>query len=94
MTVRRLPWYDEGMTAMKRKLSLSLDDDLINELAGNAESISVQVNTAIRNEIDARRRHKALGTLLDRLSDEAGPLDTAEDEAEIVRYMRLIGGPV
>lgn len=81
------------MTATKRKLSLSLDDDLVAELAENPEALSAQVNTAVRNEIEARRRHRALAELLERLSEEGGPLDTSEDEAEIVRYMRLLGGP-
>lgn len=39
-----------------------------------------------------RKRQQALGDLLDHLADERGKLDTAEDEAEIVRYMRLLGG--
>jgi len=35
---------------------------------------------------------QALGNLLDHLADERGKLDTPEDEAEIARYMRLLGG--
>jgi hypothetical protein len=35
---------------------------------------------------------QALADLLDRLADERGGLDTPEDEAEITRYMRLLGG--
>jgi hypothetical protein len=38
------------------------------------------------------RRERALAELLDRLADERGRLDTPEDEAEIARYMRLLGG--
>ncbi len=36
----------------------------------------------------------ALSRLIDRLDVERGPLDTAEDEAEIRRIMGLLGGPV
>lgn len=46
-----------------------------------------------RAEPDSRRQERALAALLDRLAAEDGPLDTPEDEAEIVRYMRLLGGP-
>jgi antitoxin CcdA len=37
-------------------------------------------------------KRKALEGLLDCLADERGSLDTPEDEAEIARYMRLLGG--
>jgi len=40
-----------------------------------------------------RKRREALAGLLDRLASERGPLDTLEDEAEITRYMLLLGGP-
>ena len=80
------------MTLTKRKLSLSLDDDLVAELETNAEGLSAQVNDAIRREVGRRRRQRALTELLARLDGEAGPLDTPEDEAEITRFMRLLGG--
>ncbi len=80
------------MTTTKRKLSLSLDDDLIAELGMNAEALSAQVNEAVRQEVGRRRRQRALGALLEHLETEAGPLDTDEDEAEIARFMRLLGG--
>ena len=47
---------------------------------------------AIRVEVDHRRRQQALGALLSRLADEHGPLDSVDDEAEILRYMQLLGG--
>ena len=80
------------MTATKRKLSLSLDDDLVTELERNPDALSTQVNSALRNEVAARRRQRGLALLLDHLSSESGPLDSAEDHAEIARYMRLLGG--
>ena len=80
------------MTATKRKLSVSLDDDLVAELEQHPDALSTQVNSAVRNEIAARRRHKALGSLLEQLAKESGPLDSVDDETEIARYMRLLGG--
>jgi len=38
------------------------------------------------------KREISLADLLDQLADERGRLDTPEDEAEIARYMRLLGG--
>lgn len=84
-------WYDTGMTA-KRKVSLTLDEDLVAELEANMEALSSQVNDAIRVEVERRRRFKALEELLTRLEAELGPLDTEEDEREIARFMRLLGG--
>lgn len=80
------------MTLTKRKLSLSLDDDLVAELETNSDALSAQVNDAIRHEVTRRRRQRALGALLDHFADEAGALDTDDDEAEIARFMRLLGG--
>jgi hypothetical protein len=39
-----------------------------------------------------RRRQEALAKLIDHLAEERGRLDTPEDESEIARYMRLLGG--
>ncbi len=41
---------------------------------------------------ESPRRQQALAELLDWLAAERGPLDTAEDEAEVARFMRLFGG--
>lgn len=77
----------------KRKVSITLDADLVAAIeAEGGENLSAQVNTALRAEFARRRRHQALGLLLDHLAEERGKLDTAEDEAEITRYMRLLGG--
>jgi hypothetical protein len=81
------------MTTTKRKLSLTLDDELLVFLERNSEALSSQVNEALRNEVARQRQQMALAALLDRLSGDDGPLDTAEDEAEIARYVRLLGGP-
>jgi len=58
---------------------------------GAAELQNAEV-TALRTEVERRRRQRALTALLQRLDELHGPLDTAEDEAEITRLMRLLGG--
>lgn len=50
------------------------------------------MNAALRAAVEKRLRNKALGEFLDRLDAERGPLDTPEDEAEIRRYMIMLGG--
>ena len=87
-----VPEYDFGMTTTKRKVSLSLDEELIAELESDAEGLSSQVNDAVRAEVERRRRHRALEMLLAHLDESEGPLDTDTDEAEIARFMRLLGG--
>jgi antitoxin CcdA len=77
----------------KRKVSITLDADLVEALeADGSTTLSAEVNSALRAEFTRRKRQQALTDLLDRLADERGPLDTPEDEAEIARYMRLLGG--
>jgi hypothetical protein len=78
--------------APKRKVSLTLDADLVDELEHAPDAVlSTQVNEAIRTEILRRRRQRALREFLDDLSAEDGPL-TAADELEIYRYQQLLGG--
>lgn len=77
----------------KRKVSVTLDSDLVAEVeADGAENLSARVNAALRADLESRRRQRALGELLDKLAGERGQLDSAEDRAEIARYMRLLGG--
>jgi Post-segregation antitoxin CcdA len=80
------------MTTTKRKVSLSLDEELIAELASDDEGLSSQVNDAVRAEVERRRQQRALEELLARLDESDGPLDGDADEAEISRFMRLLGG--
>ena len=76
----------------KRKISLSLDADLIEEFEQDVgEGLSSQVNVVLRAEVERRRRHRALQALLERLSVEDGPLGL-EDEQEILRYEQALGG--
>ena len=74
------------MTLLKRKLSVSLDEDLVAELEREEQSLSTQVNAAVRAELEHRRRHRLLVELLDQLEMEHGPVD----ETLIEKYVRLL----
>jgi antitoxin CcdA len=77
----------------KRKVSVTLDADLVALVeADGGTTLSAEVNSALRAEFTRRGRQQALADLLDHLADERGKLDAPEDEAEIARYMRLLGG--
>jgi hypothetical protein len=77
----------------KRKVSVTLDADLVAALEADPDTtLSGELNSALRAELTRRRRQQALADLLDHLAEERGRLDTPEDEAEIARYMRLLGG--
>lgn len=77
----------------KRKVSITLDADLVAAIeAEGGDNLSAEVNSALRAEFARRHRRQALGQFLDHLAEERGKLDTPEDEAEIARYMRLLGG--
>jgi antitoxin CcdA len=75
------------MTTTKRKVSVSLDEDLVAELEAGGEALSSQVNEAVRLELQRRRRHRLLGEMLDALEAEHGPAD----ERLVGKYMELLG---
>ena len=81
-----LLWYASSMTMAKRKVSVSLDEDLVEELEREDQGLSAQVNQALRAELERRRRHRLLGELLDRLDAEHGPVD----ESLIEKYTDLL----
>jgi len=62
------------MRSTKRKVSVSLDASLVAELEDGDESLSAQVNAAVRAELQRRRRQRLLSELLDRLDAEQGPV--------------------
>lgn len=74
------------MTTTKRKVSVSLDADLVDELEASEEALSAQVNEAIRNELVRRRRQRVLGEMLARLDELHGPVD----ESLVEHYSRLL----
>ena len=76
----------------KRKVSITIDADLVEAVEAKGAVLSAEINSALRAELARQQRQEALGEFLDRLAAERGRLDTAEDEAEIARVMRLLGG--
>ena len=82
-----LLWYASGVTTAKRKVSVSLDEDLVEELEREDQGLSAQVNQALRAELERRRRNRLLSELLDRLDAEHGPVD----ESLIEKYVGLLG---
>ena len=75
------------MTTTKRKVSVSLDEDLVAELEAGDEALSAQVNDAVRSELERRRHHRLLTELLDELDAIHGP----PDEKLVRRYTDLLG---
>ena len=61
--------------AQKRKVSVTLDEDLVNALEGGDETLSAQVNTAVRLEVERRAREQLLAQWLEELEQTDGPVD-------------------
>ena len=80
-------WYASGMTSTKRKVSVSLDADLVAELERADEALSTQVNDAIRTQLEQRRRQRELGELLDELEAIDGKLE----QALVDKYLEILG---
>ena len=74
------------MTTTKRKVSVSLDEDLVAELEAGPDALSAQVNDAVRAELLRRRRQRLLTELLDELEDEHGP----PDDELVQKYLDLL----
>ncbi|MGH2719744.1 MAG: type II toxin-antitoxin system CcdA family antitoxin [Actinomycetota bacterium] len=70
----------------KRKVSVSLDEDLVAELEAGGEALSGQVNEAIRVEVENRRRSRLLAELLDQWDATYGPVE----EALVEKYIDLL----
>ena len=86
MPILLLLWYALGMTTAKRKVSVSLDEDLVEELEREDQGLSAQVNLAVRADLERRRRHRLLVELLDQLDSEHGPVD----ESLVEKYVGLL----
>lgn len=74
------------MTTTKRKISVSLDEELVAELEAGGEALSSQVNNAVRNELARRRRQRLLDEMLEEYERAEGP----PDEALVAKYMELL----
>lgn len=75
------------MTAAKRKISVSLDADLVDELERGGEALSRQVNEAIRDAVARQRRRRHLAELLDELARANGPVK----KSLVEKYEKLLG---
>jgi post-segregation antitoxin (ccd killing protein) len=74
--------YYPGRITLVTKLSVSLPDDLVQDLRTVAhDNVSAFVAAAVRHELDRRR----LFAVVDELADELGPAD----EAEVAKYSEL-----
>lgn len=73
----------------KRKVTVTLDDDLVIALEEEG-NVSAQLNEAAWGLVERRQRQARLRALLDRLDQEDGPLP--DDPEEDARIQRLLGG--
>jgi hypothetical protein len=65
------------MAVTKRKMTVSIDADLVAEMELANEPVSVQVNQAVSESIALRRQHRLLREMLDEFDAELGPVDPA-----------------
>jgi hypothetical protein len=75
------------MTAPKRKVSVSLDADLVDELETDVKALSKQVNDAVRDALERRRRHRVLGQYLTELRRRHGP----PPPSLVAKFEKLLG---
>lgn len=74
------------MTVKKRKISVSIDEDIARELERSGESLSMQVNEALRSAVEVQRRQRKLGEFLEELEADTGPAD----EELVARFDELL----
>ena len=74
------------MPIPKRKISVSLDADLVDEMEAADAALSQQVNQAVRETLVRRRRQRLLSELLDNLDDEHGKVP----HNLITKYVELL----
>lgn len=74
------------MTPTKRKVSVSLDADLVAELERSPEPLSAQLNEALRRELERRRRDRVLRDYVGELEAETG----TPDPALVQKYVDLL----
>jgi post-segregation antitoxin (ccd killing protein) len=74
------------MPLTKRKVSVSLDEDLVEELEREEEGLSAQVNLAIRAELERRRRNRLLTEWLAELDAKYGPVE----DSLVEKYVGLL----
>ncbi len=74
------------MGTAKRKVSISLDAELVRALEAESESLSSQVNEAVRIEFTRRRRRVLLDEMLQEFERSEGP----SEEALVDKYTALL----
>lgn len=70
----------------KRKVSLSLDEEVVAELEQSDATLSSQVNDALRDLVERKRQQRRLEAFLSRLDEQRGPVP----EALIRQYVSLL----
>lgn len=68
------------MASTKKKITVTIDRRLVDEMELQDEPISAQVNLAVESAMDGRRRRRNLLAFLDALDEEFGPSDPADLE--------------
>lgn len=74
------------MTVAKRKISVSLDAELLDEMEADGRSLSAQLNEAMLFDLVRRRRERLLGEMLDGLDARFGPAD----QRLVEKYVELL----
>jgi antitoxin CcdA len=75
------------MTAAKRKISVSIDADLVDELERGDDGLSKQVNDAVRETLERRRRFVQLEKWLASLDSREGKVSARL----LAKYEELLG---
>jgi Post-segregation antitoxin CcdA len=76
----------------KRKITVTIDEDLLDSIPElGTENVSSLLNKALRTELEARYRHKALGGLLDELRSAYGEPTTEARQAAQEAFEELDG---
>lgn len=70
----------------KQKVSITLDSDLVESLGELDESLSSQVNDAVRRVVDERRRQRHLRAFLDEMAAAEGPVD----EDQVAAFLAML----
>lgn len=65
------------MASPKRKVTITIDADLVEEMERADEPVSVQVNRAVSESIAFRRQNRLLCEMLDGFDVDLGPVDPA-----------------
>ncbi|MEM8963304.1 MAG: type II toxin-antitoxin system CcdA family antitoxin [Acidobacteriota bacterium] len=74
------------MSETKREISVLLDEDLLVEFEAAGLSLSVQLNSALREEVERLRREQSLTLFLDQLDADHKPV--SEDLVD--KYTQLL----